>query len=98
MILFKSKSLTIFMKRVSLFTHLLTFKGITVKKKSVTFSCGYALFTKNEDYSFTIVFPANTIPAVLESALPLRVAPVSKVIDCIVMIVPLNAEVVPKVA
>ena len=57
----------------------------------------YALFT-NKYYSFTIVLPANTIPAVLARALPLRVAPVSKVIDCMDIIVPLKAEVVPKVA
>jgi len=48
----------------------------------------YALFA-NRYYSFTIVFPASTIPAVLARALPLRVAPVSKVIDCIAMTVPL---------
>src|ERR1035437_2793927 len=45
-----------------------------------------------------MVLPDITIPAVLASALPLRVAPVSKVMDCMAIIVPLKATVVPKVA
>ena len=49
-------------------------------------------------YCFTIVFPAIVTPPILANALPSRVAPVLKVIDCIAIMVPLKTEVVPKVA
>lgn len=58
----------------------------------------YALSEYCLIYCLTIVLPAKTIPAVLASALPFRDAPVSNVIDCIAKMVPLNTEVVPKVA
>ena len=45
-----------------------------------------------------MVFPAIVIPPILANALPSRVAPVLKVIDCIARTVPLNTVVVPKVA
>ena len=48
-------------------------------------------------YCFTIVLPAIITAPVLANALPSSVAPVSKVMDCIVKIVPLKTEVVPKV-
>ena len=51
-----------------------------------------------KDYSLTIVLPAITIPAVLANALPLSVAPVSNVMDCIAISVPLKTDVVPNVA
>jgi hypothetical protein len=41
-------------------------------------------------YCFTIVLPAIVIPPVLANALPSRVAPVLKVIDCIAITVPLK--------
>ena len=45
-----------------------------------------------------MVFPAIVIVPVLASALPSSVAPVSNVMDCIAITVPLKTEVVPKVA
>ncbi len=45
-----------------------------------------------------MVFPAIVMAPVLAKALPLRDAPVLKVIDCIAITVPWNTEVVPKVA
>ena len=45
-----------------------------------------------------MVFPAIATAPVLARALPSRVAPVLKVMDCMAIMVPLKTEVVPKVA
>ena len=45
-----------------------------------------------------MVFPDIVTPPVLANALPLRVAPVLKVIDCMANIVPIKTDVVPNVA
>jgi len=45
-----------------------------------------------------MALPAITTAPVLAKALPSMLAPVSKVIDCIAITVPLKTEVVPKVA
>ena len=55
-------------------------------------------FNQQIVYCFTMVFPAIVTPPILASALPSKLAPVSKVIDCIARIFPLKAEVVPNVA
>jgi hypothetical protein len=49
-------------------------------------------------YCFTIVFPDIVTAPLRARALPFKVAPVLKEIDCIAIIVPLKEEVVPKVA
>jgi hypothetical protein len=45
-----------------------------------------------------MVLPAIVTAPVRAKPLPSRVAPVSKVMDCIARIVPLKTEVVPKLA
>lgn len=71
---------------------------ILIKKTTIRHSSNGGYEISNENYCFTIVFPAKITVPVLAKALPSKVAPVSKVMDCIAIIVPLNTEVVPKVA